>query len=235
MMDLEMLDHADTPIGTLYLGRRPGPPGVEWVYEIQISGNLLMSSLNNISERALSSVGLELHTGTGPLRVLIGGLGLGYTAEAALESDRVSLVRVIEKMPFVTGWLKDGLLPLSSLFNNDKRVEIVQADAYEILLGPATELYDLILVDVDHSPGDRLAEDDGHFYSETGQRLVAKHLAPGGVLGVWSAWDDEPFTEVLQTVYGKTKREYVDWDDAESEGNAFHNTLFFASAPTDAS
>ncbi len=234
MMELDTLDHVETPIGTLYLGRRPAAVEGEWVYEIQISGNLLMSSLNNISERALSSVALELHTGTKPLRVLIGGLGLGYTAEAALESDRVELVRVIEKMPFVMGWLKDGLLPLSELFATDERVEIVKADVYELLLGPATEQYDLILVDVDHSPGDRLADDDGHFYTETGQRLVAKHLAPGGVLGVWSAWDDEPFIAVLETVYGRTKREYIDWKDVEEEGNSFHNTLFFASEPTDA-
>jgi len=226
MSDLELLRHADTPIGTIYLGRR-ALPGPRWVYELQISGQLLMSSLHNVSERALSHRALALHGGTSPLRVLIGGLGLGYTAEAALASDQVASVRVVEKMDFVMAWMKDGDLPLSAAFAEETRLEIVQGDVYEDLLGPATAQYDLILVDVDHSPDDRLADDPGHFYSVEGQRNVAKHLRPGGVLAVWSAWDSEPFAEVLRQVYPRTRREDVSWEDTEQEDSACHNVLFF--------
>ena len=228
MIDLELLAHADTPIGTLYLGRRHAPGRPEWVYEIQISGQMLMSSLNNISERQLSTTALSLHEGSGPLRVFVGGLGLGYTAQAALEGTQVASVRVVEKMDFVIDWMAQGLLPLSAEFAGEERLHIAQGDAYEDLLGPASEGYDLILVDVDHSPEDRLAAGPGHFYTEEGQRQVARHLNPGGVLAVWSAWDSADFARVLAEVYPRTRRDNVRWDDEEYPGETFHNVLFFA-------
>ncbi len=228
MIDLELLEHANTPIGTIYLARRHVPTREEWIYEIRISGHLLMCSMNNISEQKLSETALSLHEGEGPLRVLVGGLGLGYTARAALADPRVSSLRVVEKMDFVIDWMGRGLLPLSEEFAAEERLEIVQGDVYEQLLGPPEELYDLILVDVDHAPDDRLAEGDGDFYSTAGQQRVARHLAPGGVLAVWSAWDNEKFAEVLDGLYPRSCREGVVWKDEEEEGNSFHNTLFFA-------
>ena len=229
MTHLELLGHADTPIGTIYLGRRPreGRPE-EWVYEIQISGHLLMCSLNNVSERQLSTTALALHEGPAPLSVLVGGLGLGYTAQAALAEERVGSLRVVEKMDFVIDWMSEGLLPLSDQFAKEERLEIVQGDIYEDLLGPPSEQFDLILVDVDHSPDDRLARGIGQFYTFEGQRAVARHLKPGGVLAVWSAWDNENFAEVLDCTYPRFCRENVHWDDEEEKGNAFHNVLFFA-------
>lgn len=228
MLDLDLIGHADTPIGTIYLGHRPRAGGGDRVYEIRISGQLLMCSLNNVSEQRLAAGALGLHEGEGPLRVLVGGLGLGYTARAALADPRVASVRVVEKMDFVTRWMQDGLLPLSAEFAADDRLEIVQGDVYEDLARSPSQQYDLILVDVDHAPGARLAEGDGTFYTVAGQRAVARHLAPGGVLAVWSAWDDQPFAEVLAEVYPRSCREDVFWDDVEEAGVLFGNVLFFA-------
>ena len=228
MTDFDILGHARTSIGTLYLGRRMVPGRADWVYEIQISGQLLMSSMNNYSERQLSTTALALHAGQGPRRVLVGGLGLGYTAHAALEGERVASVRVVEKMDFVIGWMNDGRLPLSAEFAVEERLEIVRGDIYEDLLGPPKDQYDLILVDVDHSPGDRLADGPGHFYTVEGQRRVARHLAPGGVLAVWSAWDDDAFAEVLSNLYPRSCRVDVMWDDDEEPDDVGHNVLFFA-------
>ena len=228
MIDLELLGSANTPIGTIYLGRRAVAGRPALVYEIQINGQLLMSSMNNFSERQLSTTALALHEGVGPLRVLVGGLGLGYTAQAALEGARVTSLRVVEKMDFVIGWMSEGLLPLSAEFAAEDRLEIVQGDIYDDLLGPATELYDLILVDVDHSPTDRLADGPGHFYTEQGQQKVARHLAPGGVLAVWSAWDNDAFADVLSNQYPRSCREDVKWDDDEEPEDVSHNVLFFA-------
>jgi spermidine synthase len=228
MLDLDLLGHADTPIGTLYLGRRRIESRPEWIYEIQISGQLLMSSLNNVSERRLATSALSLHEGAGPLRVLVGGLGLGYTVQAALEGTRVGSVRVVEKMDFVIDWMSRGLLPLSDDFAAEDSLEIVQGDIYEDLLGAPTEQFDLILVDVDHSPDDRLADGPGRFYSAEGQRQVARHLAPGGVLAVWSAWGNDAFAEVLSGIYPRTSREDVVWDNDEEPGSTFGNVLFFA-------
>ena len=232
MLDLELLGHADTPIGTLYLGKRPrrGAPG--WVYEIQISGQMLMSSQNTVSERQLATSALALHGGGGPLRVLVGGLGLGYTAQAALEQRNVTSVRVVEKMDFVIDWMNEGLLPLSEEFAAEDRVEIVQGDVYGDLLGPSSVRYDLILVDVDHAPDDRLAEGDGAFYTVEGQRRVARHLAPGGVIGVWSAWDNDAFASAIEQVYPRSRRDYVQWDDEEEAGTVYRNVLFFGGLAT---
>jgi len=226
--ELLLLGHAETPIGTLYLGRRRVPDVTDWVYEIQISGNLLMSSLHNHSERQLSTTAVSLHDGTAPLKVLVGGLGLGYTAQAALEANNVASVRVVEKMDFVIDWMDQGLLPLSAQFADEKRLEIVKGDVYELLSLPPTEQYDLILVDVDHSPDDRLAKGDGSFYTVEGQRTVARHLAPGGVLGVWSAFDNDRFARVLGDLYPDSCREDVHWTDPGEQGGSFHNVLFFA-------
>jgi spermidine synthase len=227
MFDLEWLEHAETPIGTIYLGRRRSELQDEWVYEIQISGRLLMSSLHNVSERQLSTTALSLHGGEGPLKVLVGGLGLGYTAEAALRSPSVASVRVVEKMDFVIDWMNRGLLPLSEEFAADERLEIVQGDVYEQLLGPTAERYDLILVDVDHGPADRLADGIGRFYTVQGQQAVAQHLAPGGVLAVWSAFDDEEFAVVLDEVHPRSCREEASWDDSEDPGVVIRDVLFF--------
>jgi spermidine synthase len=228
MMDLELLGHAETAIGTIYLGRRRIDGHDDWVYEIRIRAALLMCSLNSISEQQLSTTALSLHEGAGPLKVLVGGLGLGYTAHAALQDPRVASVCVVEKMDFVVDWMDQGLLPLSAGFASEDRLEIVQGDVYELLLGPASERFDLILVDVDHAPGHRLAEGSAPFYTVEGQRLVAQHLATGGVLAVWSACDDQDFAEVLAQGYPRTCREDVHWDDVDQDDHWFHNVLFFA-------
>ncbi len=228
--DYDVLDSVETPIGLIYLYRREllNQPGVE-VYSVDIDGRLLMSSVSPRSERQLATSALAMHRGEG-LRVLIGGLGLGYTAQAALENARPSTVRVVDRMDFVIRWLKEGLLPLSEELNADERLELVQGDVYADLLGPASATWDLILVDVDHSPDEPLDTASRAFYSAEGQKRVAEHLAPGGVLGVWSAQDHDSFAAVLAETYPETSREHVRWT-VEHEGECkepLHNVLFFA-------
>jgi len=209
---VDVLDSADTPIGFVYLVRREllNQP-CRWVYEVFIEGELLMSSLNPVSERQLATSGIAAHEGDDQLSVLIGGLGLGYTVQAALETGRASRVRVIDRLDFVLDWMKDGLLPLSGRLNLDDRVELEQGDVYAMLLGPATETYDVILVDVDHAPNSRLDPSSAPFYTVDGQRRVAEHLSPGGVIVVWSAGDHGEFAAVVRKVYPVADREYVRW------------------------
>lgn len=233
-IDFDVIDAVDTPIGNIYLSSRKidaDPPAT--VYEVHIDGALLMSSVSPHSEQELSTRALALHEGKEERRVLVGGLGLGYTAKAALAGQHVASVRIVDKMDFVINWMRKGLLPLSKELTTDPRVEFVLGDVYADLLGPASETFDLILVDVDHAPSYPLDRASLPFYTLEGQRAVSQHLAPGGVLGVWSAFDDDAFHEVMQQAYPGAVREHVRWPRPERNDSPdpFHNVLFFGRKP----
>jgi spermidine synthase len=233
MKDTEFLGSAERSIGMLYLSRhqRPDVPD-DWVYDVHIDGALLMSSDSPLSERMLATRAIEAHPGE-QLRVLVGGLGLGYTAQAALDSPRASLVRVVDAMDFVIGWLQEGLLPLSASLTTDERVQLVQGDVYADLLGPPSETWDVILVDVDHAPDMPLDPASLVFYTPEGQQRVGEHLAPGGILAVWSAHDNDDFAAVLDQVYVEAWREHIEWNATryDEDERPLHNVLFFGRKP----
>lgn len=206
---LEILAHEATPLGLLCLRRRPLPGRPETVVtEITLDHEFLMSSWLTDSERALATSALAMHAGTG-LRVLVGGLGLGYTARAALASDRVASVEVVEFLPQVIGWLRRGLVPLAAELNGDARLEVVEGDVYARLASAPGGTFDLILIDVDHSPVENLGGTNAAFYTEEGLRLARRHLAPGGILGVWSYAEHSPFSEALRRVFARVREEAV--------------------------
>ena len=211
----EVIDWVETPIGVFDLRRRdvPTATGTERVTEVLVDGDLLMSSRNTDSERALATRALDLHEGAEQLSVLVGGLGLGYTAHAALRDPRVAQVTVVDRIPVLFDWLRAGRLPLSEELNGDPRLTTVESDVYADLLGDAEARYDVILIDVDHAPKERLDASSAPFYTADGQRRVARHLATGGVLAVWSASDDDDFATVLGEAYAHATREYVKWQD----------------------
>ncbi|MCZ6688284.1 MAG: spermidine synthase [Planctomycetota bacterium] len=208
---LEILDHCETPIGLLCLRRREllSRPGT-MVTEVTLDNEFLMSSYNTISEGALASLAVKLHGGS-ELRCLVGGLGLGYTAAAALESGKVADLEVVELLPEVIGWLERGLIPLAGQLRGDSRMRLVKGDIYGNLASPPGDLWDLILIDVDHNPGERLDQGSKTFYSAEGLRKTRDWLAPGGVLAVWSSREDEVFLENLRQVFPDARCETVAW------------------------
>ncbi len=227
---LKILAYEETPLGVLCLRQRCRPDAPEsWLTEITLDHEFLMSSLHTASERALAGLALERLGGSGRLagsgrRVLIGGLGLGYTAQAALESRLVESVVVMEFLPQVIDWLRSGLLPLSATLMAESRLSVERGDVYEYLLGETvTRLFDAILIDVDHSPDDPLDGSSGRFYTEVGLRTAARHLRPGGVLALWSYAQHSPTWESLRSVFKRVEsipityfnehvqEDYTDW------------------------
>jgi cytochrome P450/spermidine synthase len=225
--NLDVLAYEESPLGAICLRRREllSDPGTI-VTEITLDHELLMSSHHTASEVALSRCALEQHAGDG-LRVLIGGLGLGYTAHEVLRSDRVTRVEVVELLPQVITWLREGLVPLSDALNGDARLAVTEADIYARLAANPDTRFDLILIDVDHSPDERLGPGNAGFYTEVGLRRARQHLAPGGVLGVWSYAESSPFVSALRAVFEHVDIEPVTFDnDFTNESET--NWLFFA-------
>jgi len=210
---LEILAYEPSPLGLLCLRRREvlSQPGVI-VTEVTLNHEFLMSSLYTDSERALARIAIEMLSGDRP-RVLVGGLGLGYTAREALRSNHVAQVEVVELLPQVIDWLARGLVPLSSELNVEPRLVVTQGDVYRRLADPPTDLLDAILIDVDHSPEERLGEGSLSFYTTEGLQAARRHLAPGGVLAVWSYAESSPFTDALREVFERVHVEPVTYDN----------------------
>lgn len=228
-LNLEILAYEETPLGPICLRRREllSQPGVV-ITEVTLNHEFLMSSLYTDSEQALSRIAIEMHGGE-QLQVMVAGLGLGYTAFEALQYDRVANVEVIELLPQVIGWMKDGLPPLASQLSGDSRLEVTQADAYARLAGDSEKQYDLILIDVDHSPDDRLGAGESFtFYSSEGLMAAKRHLRPGGVLGVWSYAESSPFADALKASFKTVRVEPITHQN-ELINEEHTDWLFFAS------
>jgi len=213
--NLEILACESTPLGLLVLHRRRlvSRPDVV-VTEVTLDHEFLMSSYITESERVLATRALALHGGEG-LDVLVGGLGLGYTAHAALTSGRAARVEVVEYLPEVIGWLEAGLVPLSDSLTGDGRLSVTEGDVYAHLAAPPARTWDAILIDVDHSPEDQLGGARRDFYTEAGLSLARRHLAPRGVLGIWSYAEHSPFADALRRVF----------PEVVVEGVTVHNDL----------
>lgn len=222
----EELDYRLTPIGALSLRRRRELSlGVD-VFEIKLGDEFLMSSLFTASEIALARLGLAAlvrHKSNEALAVVVGGLGLGYTAHAVLEHQTVSSLVVVEALQPVIDWHVAGLVPLGRALTDDARCRFVLGDffalaASEAGFDPASpgRTFDAVLVDIDHSPDALLDAGNAAFYGEASLTRLAAHLKPGGVFGLWSnELADDAFTARLARVFA----------DARAEPVTFHNPL----------
>ena len=228
-MSIEILAYEETPLGILCLRRRAliSQPNT-CVTEITLNHEFLMSSYLTESERALASRGLARLPADSerPIRVLVGGFGLGYTANEALQSPRVESVEVVEYLPQVIGWFHGNLIPLAAKLLTEKRLSISQGDIYHRLGSTPTLPYDLVLIDVDHSPQDVLGPQSHGFYTREGLTTAKAHLVPGGVLGLWSYAEDTPLLAKMQEVFRDVEVEQVSvWNDLIDEEQT--DWLFF--------
>jgi spermidine synthase len=213
----------DTPGGTITLRRRRDVGRDRDVYEVKLGDEFLMSSMFTVGEEELARIGLGLLDTREDLDVVVGGLGLGYTARAVLEDPRTASVLVVEAVAPVIGWHEHDLLPDVAGLADDPRVRLVHGDFFAMAAGddgfdPARpgRRVDAILVDIDHTPRHLLHPDHAGFYTPTGVAAVRRWLRPGGVFALWS--DDPPDRDFLATLA-------TAFDEVDAHVVAFRNVL----------
>jgi len=215
-MNVQELGFQKTSLGDLTLRRRTEILLQDReVFEVKLGDEYLMSSLFTESEQQLAS--LALAPLEGELDVVIGGLGLGYTAAEALKNKKVKRLLVIELFQAVIDWHLEGLVPMSKVLTSEPRCELRQGDFFELACkgfdsdGPGRK-YDAVLLDIDHSPVHFLAPGSQAFYTIEGLAFVSDQLKPGGCFALWS---NDPaagdFTEHLRRVFGSASGHNVEF------------------------
>jgi spermidine synthase len=230
----EELAWRETSMGEISLRRRLDPVLKTEVYEVKLGDEFLMSSLFTVAEVELAKLGLAELDGSG-LDVVVGGLGLGYTARTVLDDDRVRSLVVVDALEEVIAWHSEGLLPFAGAVATDPRSRLVHGDFFAMTADPLG--YDpanpgrpvhAVLLDVDHSPRHLLHPRHAPFYTADGLRLLAGHLHPGGVFALWS--NDPPedaFLQVLGEVFATARAEVVAFDNP-LQGRKSTNTVYVA-------
>ena len=236
LVDFEELDYQQTPLGDISLRRRSEPRlGGKILYEVRLGEEFLMSSLFTEAEVQLARLGLAELDG-GELDIVVGGLGLGYTAVAVLESPSVRSLAVIEVMAPVIDWHRRGLVPLGSRLVSDVRCSLVHADFFELASASSTgfdglgtiKQVDAVLLDIDHSPSHWLNPTNSTFYSQQGLEKLAGKIHSGGIFGLWS--NDPPESEflgLLDKVFESARAHIVDFPNPYTDGES-SNTVYLA-------
>ena len=228
-LNYEELDFRETPLGDLMLRRRRllQLGGLD-IYEVKLGEYFLMSSLFHEAESQLSKLGLGKLKNK-ELDVVIGGLGLGYTAVSALEDKRVTSLVVVEYLEGVIEWHQNGLVPLGNTLTNDSRCRLVNADFFALSRDvsksfdpqyPAKK-HDVILLDIDHSPTHVLHQTNTRFYTEEGLKELSQHLKPGGVFALWAdGFPEESFTNLLGKVFESAESHTIEFDNPITGGSS---------------
>lgn len=193
MLPWELLGSAKVPNGgeTITLHRR----GDEFL--IKVDGHLLMSNLTHASETALAEAACARIAARDP-RVLIGGLGMGYTLAAALKAlGPGARVFVAELVPAVVEWNRGLIGRLAGHPLSDRRVAVLEEDVAAVLRRERAA-YDAILQDVDNGPEGLTLKANDWLYSDAGLNAAASALRPKGVLAFWSAKPDRRFVKRLR-------------------------------------
>lgn len=237
----EELDYQETPLGVISLRRRSEPRlNHQILYEIKLDDEFLMSSLFTEAEIQLSKICLAALEGD-QLDVVVGGLGLGYTAQAALEHTSVRSLKVVDVMAPVIDWHRRGLVPLGNELTADPRCTLIHADFFDVATSKTKNFDGLaysdaephpqvhaVLLDIDHSPSYWLNPGNSAFYTEQGLRDLSEKILPGGIFGLWS---DEPpaadFMALLERIFDSCESHVVSFPNPYL-GAESTNTVYLA-------
>jgi spermidine synthase len=231
----EELDWRRTPLGDISLRRRRDPIGGADVYEVKLDDDFLMSSLFTVAEIEVARLALAELSGS-LLDVAVGGLGLGYTAQAVLDDRRVRSLVVVDALGEVIDWHRRGLIPVGERLTSDLRCRLVQGDFFAMVRASGLDpdapdrRFHAIIVDIDHSPRHLLHPGHAWFYEPGGVRGVAQHLQPGGVFTLWSNDPpDEAYHALLAEVFAMVRAEIVSFHNP-LQGREATNTVYVATA-----
>ena len=215
-----------TAIGEISLRRRLEPTLLIDVFEVKIGEDGLMSSLITDGEEAVATLGLAA-TSNPELDVVVGGLGLGYTARAALDDPRVRSLRVIDALAPVIDWHRRHLVPLGASLADDQRCEFVHGNFFDLAVDGFD--VDAVLLDIDHSPRHLLDPANAPFYERDGMDRLARALRPGGVFSLWSNDPpDDAFVAVLEDVFDTVVADVVTFANVLT-GRDTSSTIYVAS------
>jgi spermidine synthase len=192
---LEELGRASGAHGEVLLRRRSSTDGAEHL-ELVVDGVFAVDDVDTSTERLLATEALGRCPGN-RLEVLVGGLGLGWTAATALADPRVAGVDVVELQPALVGWAARGLLP-SLAGVSDRRLRLRVGDVAAALASGAGR-WDAVLLDVDNGPGFLVHGSNAALYRPAGLATALAALRPGGVLAIWSS---HPAPELLAGLAG---------------------------------
>lgn len=178
-------------------------------FSIILGGNTLMSNRMSGSEEALANLALDKLTGRKNIKVLIGGLGMGFTLRAALRGLGVDgRVTVAELLPAVYAWAQGAMAEVFEGCLEDPRANVQVIDV-AVLMAQSKGLYDAIMLDVDNGPDGMTQTANDGLYSHKGLNVAKAALKPGGVLTVWSSAPDDQFTQRMKQAGFKTEVEHV--------------------------
>ena len=190
---------AESERGELVLRERREEGGPA-VLELRANGVFVMDTAESASERALATTALGLVAN--PRRVLVGGLGLGFTMHEVLADSRVERCTVVEIEEALVRWMREGLVPHGPTVLADERAHLVVADVAEALAEADDSSYDLVLLDVDNGPNSLVHEDNARLYDRRLLEAMRRVVAPGGALAVWSMDEAPELQRTMASVFG---------------------------------
>jgi spermidine synthase len=196
-MEYAEIARAESPRGEIVLRERRDA-ATPTILELRVNGVFVMDTLETTTERELAGAALALVDH--PRRVLVGGLGLGFTLHEVLADARVETCTVVEIEQSVVDWMRDGTVAHGPKFLADQRVSVVVADVAVALAEAGESAYDLVLLDVDHGPGYLVHDANEAIYQPP--FLQAAHRATAQLLAIWSAAEAPQLAAAMESVFG---------------------------------
>ena len=163
-------------------------------YFLKLNGRQLMSTTATTSELLLAQLPCDGLRGRADACVLIGGLGLGFSLQRALALvGRHARVQVAELLPEVVAWNREFLREVNGRLLEDRRVEVITGDVFDVIRRAGPAAYDAILLDVDNGPDSMVQAKNARIYNRRGLGIISQALKPGGKAAFWSAGAEPGF------------------------------------------